>query len=256
MKTAGPPAGRLSMDLNLLTLAILGLFFAGIIKGATGIGYSSCALPFLVAALGLKPAIVLVVVPAMASNLAVLVTAGALDKAIKRFWPLYLAILPGTFAGVALLILADSRIPAQILGIIIAAYVIQAWLRPSFVLKPKIAQAALVPVGLLNGLLTGITGSQVIPLMPYMMALRLEMDLFVQAVNIAVVIASLCLGFGLWVTGTAALPELGLSVLAAAPALAGVQLGAWARRHIPVAHFRSLVLAVLLMMGVSLFIRA
>ena len=51
------------MDVNLVVVAVSGLFFAGIIKGATGIGYSSCALPFLVASLGLKEAIVLVVAP-------------------------------------------------------------------------------------------------------------------------------------------------------------------------------------------------
>jgi hypothetical protein len=37
--------------------------FAGIIKGATGIGYSSCALPFLAAALDAKTAIVLLRLP-------------------------------------------------------------------------------------------------------------------------------------------------------------------------------------------------
>ena len=55
------------MDVNLIVITVSGLFFAGIIKGATGIGYSSCALPFLVASLGLKEAIVLVVAPAMIS---------------------------------------------------------------------------------------------------------------------------------------------------------------------------------------------
>jgi uncharacterized membrane protein YfcA len=244
------------MDGNLIAFAICGLFVAGVIKGATGIGYSSCALPFLVAALGLKAAIVLLVVPAMASNVAVLFTAGSLERALKRFWPLYLATLPGILAGVGLLMWADKRVPTQILGFIIAAYAIQAWLKPSFVLQPKLAQAALVPVGLLNGLLTGFTGSQVMPLMPYMMSLQLESGLFVQAVNIAVVIASIFLGFGLWATGTMSTPGLGLSVLAVVPALSGVRLGTWARQHIPAAHFRSLVLAVLMFIGLSLLLRA
>jgi uncharacterized membrane protein YfcA len=244
------------MNENLIVFAILGLFFAGIIKGATGIGYSSCALPFLAAALDIKAAIVLLVAPAMASNAAVLLTTGSLAAALKRFWPLYIATLPGIFAGAALLAVVDKRIPTQILGIVISAYSIQAWLKPSFTLQPGFARAVQVPVGLINGLLTGLTGSQVMPLMPYMMALRLEARLFVQAVNIAVVIASAFLGLGLWVTGTMSAPGLGLSILAVAPALAGVQLGTWARRHIPAEHFRSIVLAVLMFMGVSLLVRA
>src|SRR6185436_20590924 len=52
-------------------LAALGLFLAGVIKGTTGLGYSSCALPFLVSAIGLKPAMALVLIPAMATNVSV-----------------------------------------------------------------------------------------------------------------------------------------------------------------------------------------
>ena len=112
-----------------------------------------------------------------------------------------------------------------------------------------------VPVGFLNGLLTGFTGSQVLPLMPYMLALNLEPILFVQAVNVAVVIASVFLAFGLWIAGLMSVPDLSLSVLAIAPALLGVHLGSWARRHIPASRFKSIVLAVLLLIGLSLTVR-
>jgi uncharacterized membrane protein YfcA len=154
------------MDLNLIVTAVSGLFFAGIIKGATGIGYSSCALPFLVASLGLKEAIVLVVAPAMASNVAVLFTTGSLKHSLRKFWPLYVATLPGILFGVFLLTWVDKRIPTQILGVIICAYAILALLRPALTISPRLARAAQVPVGLSNGVLTGFTGSQVMPLMP------------------------------------------------------------------------------------------
>jgi uncharacterized membrane protein YfcA len=244
------------MDVNLVVVAVSGLFFAGIIKGATGIGYSSCALPFLVASLGLKEAIVLVVAPAMASNVAVLFTTGSLGRSLQKFWPLYVSTLPGILCGIYLLMWADKHIPTQVLGVIICAYAIQALLRPNFSISPKIARAAQVPVGFSNGLLTGFTGSQVMPLMPYMLALNLEPTVFVQAVNIAVVIASVFLGFGLWLAGLMSAPELSLSILAIAPALLGVHLGNWARRHIPASQFKSIVLAVLLLIGFSLALRA
>jgi len=142
------------MDVNPIVLAVSGLFFAGIIKGATGIGYSSCALPFLVASLGLKEAIVLVVAPAMASNVAVLFTTGSLRRSFRTFWPFYLATLPGILCGVILLTWADKRIPTQVLGVIICAYAILALLRPNLSLSPKIARTTQIPVGFSNGLLT------------------------------------------------------------------------------------------------------
>src|SRR5208337_288175 len=189
------------MDVNLVVVAVCGLFFAGIIKGATGIGYSSCALPFLVASLGLKDAIVLVVAPAMASNVAVLFTTGSLERSLRKFWPLYLATLPGILCGISLLMWADKRIPTQVLGVIICAYAIQALLRPNLSISPRIAKAAHRPRW-------DFTGSQVMPLMPYMLALNLEPTLFVQAVNIAVVIASVFLGIGLGLAGLMSVPEL------------------------------------------------
>ncbi len=244
------------VDVNLVVIAVSGLFFAGIIKGATGIGYSSCALPFLVASLGLKEAIVLIVAPAMASNIAVLFTTGSLKRSFQKFWPLYLATLPGTLCGVLLLALVDRRIPAQILGVVICAYTILALLRPALSISPRHARAAQVPVGLLNGFFTGFTGSQVMPLMPYMLALNLEPKLFVQAVNVAVVIASVFLGIALWLADMMSAPALSLSIAAIAPALLGVHLGSWARRHIPAPQFKSIVLAVLFLIGFSLTLRA
>jgi uncharacterized membrane protein YfcA len=244
------------VDLYVIACAIAGLFFAGIIKGATGIGYSSCALPFLVAALGLKTAIVLVVVPAMASNLLLLFSTGHVRDTVKRFWPLYAATLPGILCGTVLLSWVDKHVPTQILGVLIVLYVMQAWAKPDFVLQPRIAQAAQVPVGLVNGLLTGFTGSQVLPLMPYMLSLKMPPDRLVQAVNIAVVTASAFLGMGLWATDVMSATEFGLSVLAVIPALGGVQLGNWARQHIRAEQARSLVLGVLLLIALSLIMRA
>ena len=132
----------------------------------------------------------------------------------------------------------------------------QAWAKPDFVLQPRIARAAQVPVGLVNGVLTGFTGSQVLPPMPYMLSLKMPSDRLVQAVNIAVITASAFLGVGLWATGIMSAPEFGLSLLAVIPALGGVQLGNWARQHIPATQVRSLVLAVLLLIALSLIIRA
>ena len=70
------------MDWANLALAALGLFLAGVVKGTTGLGYSSpCALPFLVSAIGLKAAIVVVgVIPAILSNVMVMSTTSLLPR--------------------------------------------------------------------------------------------------------------------------------------------------------------------------------
>jgi hypothetical protein len=65
------------VDWEHIVLATIGLLVAGLVKGATGLGYSTCALPFLVSAVGLKSAIVIVPIPALAANLGLLFGAEA-----------------------------------------------------------------------------------------------------------------------------------------------------------------------------------
>ncbi|MEJ2118556.1 MAG: sulfite exporter TauE/SafE family protein, partial [Alphaproteobacteria bacterium] len=72
------------MDITGITIAILGLFVAGVVKGSTGLGYSSCALPFLATAVGLKTAIILVVAPAMMANVAVMWSAGYFRETLHK----------------------------------------------------------------------------------------------------------------------------------------------------------------------------
>ena len=243
------------MEWSLLALAGLGLFLAGIVKGATGLGYSSCALPFLVSAIGLKPAMALVVVPAMATNVTVACTAGHFFETSRRFASLYLAMLPGIAIGVYLLVWINQAIAVQALGTIIIAYVLLTAFRPQMSLPQALEHLLKVPTGFMNGVLTGLTGSQVMPLFPYMMALNLDPGRLVQAINLAVLLASLLLAVGLLAAGIMTPQLLAISVLALAPALAGCQLGARARKYIPVEQFKSIVLFVLLVTGALLVLR-
>jgi uncharacterized membrane protein YfcA len=212
-------------------------------------------LPFLAAALGLKAAIILLVVPAMASNVLLAMQAGRLKETMARFWPLYLATLPGIALGVVLLGWVDQTIATRVLGVLIVLYALMTLLRPSFSLPPALERPFQVPVGLLNGLLTGLTGSQVMPLMPYMLSVRMEADQLVQAVNIAVITASAFLAVGLLSTGMMTPPSLALSVLAVVPALAGVEVGNRMRRYIPKEALRILILAVLALIGAGLTLK-
>ena len=239
----------LTLEPSALLLATLGLFLAGIVKGATGLGYASCALPFLAVSIGLKPAMALVIVPAMATNVSLAVSTGHLRETLTRFKPLYLAMLPGIVLGVHLLTVVSAANALQLLGLVVMVYVAIAIAKPQLSLPAQLQLVLQVPTGFLNGVMTGLTGAQVMPLFPYMMALNLDAGRTLQAINIAVLIGSAILGAGLFAAGIMTLPLLGLSVLAAAPALFGVALGEAARHRIPLQAFRRLSLMTLFLMG-------
>lgn len=241
-------------DVEAVALVAVALMLAGVLKGATGIGYSTCALPLLTAAVGLKAAIGLVLVPAMASNLALMWSAGHWRETINRFWPLYLAMLPGIAVGVALLAISDGRAATAALGAITVVYVAISLARLEPALGPRLESRLKLPVGLVNGVLTGLTGSQILPLVPYMLALKMEPERFVPAVNLAVTIASLVMMAGLAVNGLLPLELALLSLFGVVPAILGTSIGNQMRVLIPKDRFRTVVLVALGAMGVTLIV--
>jgi uncharacterized protein len=238
-----------------LTIVTTGLVLAGFIKGATGLGFASCALPFLVIAIGLKAAMALVVIPAMATNIGVVVTAGHARETLKRFKWLYLSMIAGVPVGVRILDLIDQGIAVRFLGSILIVYTVLALSRPDFRLSPILAHYMQTPTGFLNGIVTGMTGAQVMPLFPYVMALRLDAARTVQAVNIAVLVGSSLLGVGLAVSGIMTKELFGISLLAAGPALVGVALGNAVRQHLNEVKFRRVAIGTLFIIGFTMLVR-
>lgn len=243
------------IELQAITIVAAGLFLAGVIKGATGLGYASCALPFLVYAIGLKPAIGLVLAPAMATNVVLAFANGHLRETCLGFAPLYAAMLPGIAAGMSLLLLVDTRIAVAALGVTIIAYALFALATPGWRLSMRSVRALQMPVGAINGLVTGLTGSQVMPLVPYFMATGLDAPRTVQAINLGVTLASSAMLAGLIYSEAVAQPILAISIAAIVPALAGVEVGQRLRGRLPEERIRTAILVVLLLSGLGLLLR-
>lgn len=239
-------------EVSSLSIATLGLLLAGIIKGATGLGYASCALPFLAAAMGLKQALSLVMLPAMASNFLIICITPHRGETLRRFWPLYLAAIPGIMAGIYLLVWFGQKIPTISLGILIFAYSAYSIVRPRLAIPKKFQAPLQVPVGLVNGFFTGLTGSQVLPFLPYILGLQLDADRTTQAVNLAITIWSGVMLIAMYQSGVASSGSLIASVVALVPALLGIWAGSACRSMIPDRHYRLIVQVVLAFLGLSL----
>jgi hypothetical protein len=164
-------------------------------------------------------------------------------------------MLPGVIVGVWLLAWVPVVRAVQVLGVVIIAYVALALARPALAI-PRALQAVLqVPTGFLNGVVTGLTGAQVMPLFPYIMGLNLDPARTVQAVNVTVLIATTMLAVGLLNAGIMTPDLFALSLAAIVPALVGVEIGNRARSRLPANAFRRLVLVTLSVIGVLLLAR-
>ena len=235
-----------------LAFAMVGLFAAGVVKGVTGIGYATCAMPLLALAVGLQAAIAIVVVPALVSNATMIVAGRELFPTLVRFAPFYIGILPGIALGATMLIGVDARYPTQGLAVLTLAYVSLAIAKPQLALGARAARVLALPAGVVNGVLTGLTGSQIMPLVPYMLALRLDPQVQVQAINLAVTIASLALGLALIGAGVMTGDLFIWSCLGALPAVAGTLIGNRLSRQLPVEGIRRLTLALLVVIALGL----
>ena len=228
---------------------------AAFVKGATGLGFSTCALPLLALAIGIREALPLVLAPSIASNLLVMRGAGHFRETVRRFWPLCLAALPGIALGVMLLVWVDPLAAGAVLGAVLAGYAAFALARPALSLPTRLERPLQWPVGLVNGAVNGLTGSQVMPLLPYLLALGLDPNRFVQAINCVFTFSSLAMAVGLSQAGLLTGPAAMLSVLGLLPVWAGVKLGEALRRRLPAEAFRKAVLALLALLGAILAAR-
>ncbi len=240
------------MNSTEILVAIIGLAAAGVVKGATGIGYSTTALPIIALSIGLDRAMPLVILPSISSNLSVMVSAGEFRAMLVRFRWLYAALLPGLVAGLYLLTRVDTHNAARVLGAVILTYATYALVRPAIATPSHRERYLNAPVGFLNGLFNGMTGSQIMPVVPYALSLNLSPDAVVQLTNIAFTLSSLVMLIGLNRVGFLDGPVLLLSASGVPIALLGVALGTRLRKRLQPRAFRKAVLLLLCAMALLL----
>lgn len=225
---------------------------ASAIKGLTGIGFSTSCLPIMALRLDLKIAIPLVIIPSIVSNLVVMVQAGCLREACRRFWPLYLASFPGLLAGLAILVAIDVNAARAMLGLVLVVYALWGLINQPLALTAEWERRLKVPIGFFTGVVNGLTGSQVMPVLPYLLALNLNKNTFVQAINLSFTLSSLIMLVGVNRLGYLPANNFMVALAGLIPVLTIVYLAGRFQRRLAGSVHRRLVLSFLLVMGVLL----
>lgn len=246
-----------SMD-DILTLAgPLTLIFlaAGLVKGVTGMGLPTIAMGLLGTLMSPALAAALLIIPSFVTNVWQLISGPSLLAVIRRFWPVMLGIIIGTTTATGFLVRVDPAWSRVALGTALIAYAVYALLSPRLSLS-RDAERILSPfVGLTTGAITGLTGVFVIPAVPYFQALNLDKDELVQALGLSFTVSTMALAAGLLLHDAYVPSQLGLSVAAVLPALAGMWLGQKIRKRISPKAFRLCFLLFLVALGLELTVR-
>ncbi|WP_299364695.1 sulfite exporter TauE/SafE family protein [uncultured Paracoccus sp.] len=243
------------LSIPFLLAATMTFFAADAVKGVTGMGLPTVAMGVLGALISPLAAASLLIVPSLVTNIWQLLAGRALRPLVRRLWPMMLAICAGKMLGSQWLAGGDSGATTTALGIALvvhASYTLFArQLR-----VPARDEPWLSPLtGALTGIVTGGTGVFVFPAVPYLQALGLSPDDLVQALGLSFTVSTVALAAGLGAHGAFAPETMGLSVLALAPALAGMWAGQRLRGRLNPGTFRRVFLAFLLLLGAQMALR-
>lgn len=235
-------------------LVLIGATFllAGVVKGVIGLGLPTIAMGLLGLVMLPVEAAALLVVPSLVTNIWQLLAGPGLGRLPRRLGPMMAGILIGTLAGAGLIAGSASRLPVAALGLALIAYAVVGLSRLRLHVPARAEPWAGPVVGIATGLVTGATGVFVLPAVPYLAALGLARDDLVQALGLSFTVSTLALAAGLAAHGALPVAALGGSLLALAPALAGMALGGWLRARVSPETFRRCFFLGLLALGAEI----
>lgn len=243
---------------DLLTLSVIAATFllAGGVKGVIGLGLPTVSLGVLTAAIDLTTAMALLVVPSFVTNLAQAVMGGNGRAILLRIWPFLLMATVTVWIGATALTRMDLDLLSALLGglLVIYATLSLSGIRPAIPAQREIWAGPLF--GTANGILTGMTGSFVVPGVLYLQAIGLSRDMLVQAMGMLFTVSTVALALAL--QGNDLLtPKLGLiSAAAVIPAAIGMLAGQRIRRGLSEARFRRVFFIGIWALGVYIIANA
>lgn len=239
-------------DLGILIAVTATFLLAGFVKGVVGLGLPTVSLALLTATLGLPQAMALLLVPSFATNLWQAIIGGNAWGILRRHVAFFTLATATVWVGAIALTRLDTNFLSGLLGVLLVTYATvnlggvklaipaahRSWLGPAF--------------GAANGVLTGMTGSFVVPGVMYLQGIGLSRNELVQAMGILFTLSTLALGLALGSNGLLD-ANLGLlSLVALVPAIAGMVIGQKVRDRMSEARFKTALFSALLAMGLYL----
>jgi hypothetical protein len=238
-------------------LVVVGTFLiAGVVKGVIGLGLPTVSLALLTVAVGLPQAMALLLVPSFATNLWQALVGGNGVAILQRLWPFLLTATITVWVGTMALTRVDLSWLSALLGGLLITYSTVNLAGYRFAIATR-REAWIGPlVGSVNGILTGMTGSFVIPGVMFLQAIGLPRDKLIQAMGILFTASTLALAIAL--QGNRLLTvELGsLSTAALLPAIIGMAIGQRIREQLPEQLFRRVFFVSLLLLGAYIIANA
>jgi uncharacterized protein len=145
---------------------------------------------------------------------------------------------------------------AAVLGVLLLLYVGFALTNARFRLNEARTRRFEPAIGAATGFINGLTGSQVMPLTPYLLSLDMTRERFLQATNQSFTLSSAAMFVGLGAAGLMTVHVMVVSACGIVLVALGVRIGQRISHHLAPQAFRTAVLIVLAALGLGLILRA
>lgn len=239
-------------DLTTAFVVSGAFFIAGAVKGVIGLGLPMVSLGLLTVALDLQTAMALLVVPSFVTNLWQSVVGGNAKLILVRLWPFLVTATVTVWIGVAALTRLNPSLLAALLGAQLVTYSLVSLRGTKLTIPVRHEGWAGSLVGSANGVLTGMTGSSVVPGVMFLQAIGLPRDVLVQAMGILFAASTLALAAAMQQADLLTVEHGILSGGAVLPAIAGMIVGQSIRKGLSEQRFRTVFFVALLVLGAYL----
>jgi uncharacterized membrane protein YfcA len=217
---------------------VLIFLLAGAVKGVVGLGLPTVAMGLLSLRMPPAEAAALLLLPSFITNVWQLAEGSHLGSLVRRLWPTLLAIFVSTVIAAGVIASTKSAVAMATLGGALLLYAIAGLLNFHVNVSPHAERWAGPIIGAVTGVITGITGTFVVPAVPYLAGLGLPRDELVQTLGLSFTVSTVALGLGLLWHDALELQAVSNSAIAVVPALLGMMIGSCIRRHVSPERFR------------------
>ena len=225
------------------------ILLAGLLKGIIGVGFQTVGIAFLTVITNLPNAISLLLIPSLVTNLWQAGAGGELFTILIRLWPLMItASMMVWFGSIALTSVSLSYL-STLLGVLLIIYSTFSLFGLRFEVKTKNEWWLAPFIGLINGVLTGMTGIFVVPCVFYFQAIGFRKDTLIQSMGVLFTALTLMLIISLKTKNILTLELSGWSTFAIFPAIIGVLVGQIIRKKISEDIFKKIFFFFLILLG-------
>jgi hypothetical protein len=239
-------------------LIFIGAVFAlaGFVKGAIGLGLPTISMGLLAVVMSPIEAAAILILPSFVTNVWQMLAGPALGTVVRRLWPTMLAVCVGTWAGLGFMTSTSARSGSALLGGALALYAVTGLAAQRFTVSKALEPLIGPLTGAVTGIITAATGVFVIPAVPYLEAIGLEKEEFVQALGLSFTVSTVALALNVAVEGALKISIVTTSLAALLLACAGMWIGQAVRLRMSAIVFRRWFFTGLALLGLYLVARS